>query len=474
MEPQLIVFLFIAAAITVFLFGRNSTKGAIEALKKSEAERSRHYVEGLTALREGEATIRDLKSQLANEQRLSIAKQTELEAVKKIEAERTRQYVEGRTSIRERDAMIRDLKSQLENEKQQFIEKAEELTTQAGEEIHALKDQYADLKAFSEGVLVDWKKQGILLPALRDWAGMVQSEYDKVITDTLESRRAWKAAEAVREAKAETRRLKNEASRLKLHLSLYEALAPWLDEYCNLSVEEILDGLKEEAEIKEFYRSGGDPVSLFVPRAEWEKLTEAERNQLALDRYWHGSRRKSAWTAGIQYERYIGFLYEADGYKVAYQGATQGVDDLGIDLICKRNDVTRIVQCKRLSVAKGLPVRENVIAQVFGAGHFYAMEAKNDSVIQIDLCTTYECSETARKFAKHLNVNLFERVPFEPYPSIKCNISQLTGERIYHLPFDQHYDSVIVGDMAGEFYAMTVAEAETAGFRRAFRWRGGA
>lgn len=474
MEPQLIVFLIIAAAIAVFLFGRNSTNGVIEAAKKSEAERTKQYGEARTAIRERDAMIRNLNSQLANEQRQSIAKQRELEAVKKSETERTKQYGETRTAIRERDAMIRDLNYQLANEKQQFIEKIQELTSQAGEKIQDLKDQYADLQAFSEAVLVDWKKQGILLPALREWGEMVQSEYDKVITKTLESRRAWKAAEAVRESKAEARRFRNEASRLKLQLSLYESLAPWLDEYCDLSVEEILDGLKEEEEIKELYKSGGDPVSLFVPRAEWEKLTESERNQLALDRYWHGSRRKSAWTAGIQYERYVGFLYEADGYEVAYQGATHGVDDLGIDLICKRKNVTRIVQCKRLSVAKERPVRENVIAQVFGAGHFYAMESKDESVIHIDLCTTYECSETARNFAKHLNVNLFERVPFEPYPCIKCNISQLTGERIYHLPFDQHYDSVVIGDMTGEFYAMTIAEAEGAGFRRAFRWRGGA
>ena len=35
---------------------------------------------------------------------------------------------------------------------------------------------------------------------------------------------------------------------------------------------------------------------------------------------------------------------------------------------------------------------------------------------------------------------------------------------------DQQYDTAIIEPHKGEFYAMTVAEAEKAGFRRAFRW----
>jgi hypothetical protein len=40
-----------------------------------------------------------------------------------------------------------------------------------------------------------------------------------------------------------------------------------------------------------------------------------------------------------------------------------------------------------------------------------------------------------------------------------------------HLPFDQQYDSTKIKNK-GEFYAVTVAEAEAAGFRRAFKWFG--
>ncbi len=60
----------------------------------------------------------------------------------------------------------------------------------------------------------------------------------------------------------------------------------------------------------------------------------------------------------------------------------------------------------------------------------------------------------------------------EDYPMIKCNINRNTGERIYHLPFDQQYDKCIINPAEGEFYAKTVKEAEENGFRRAMRWRG--
>lgn len=61
-------------------------------------------------------------------------------------------------------------------------------------------------------------------------------------------------------------------------------------------------------------------------------------------------------------------------------------------------------------------------------------------------------------------------MPLADYPRIKCNISR-GGERIYHLPFDQQYDTTVITPSTGELWAQTVAEAETAGFRRAWRWR---
>lgn len=52
-------------------------------------------------------------------------------------------------------------------------------------------------------------------------------------------------------------------------------------------------------------------------------------------------------------------------------------------------------------------------------------------------------------------------------------MSGRTREKIYHLPFDQQYDKVVIEPERGEFYADSVATAEARGFRRAFRYRGG-
>lgn len=336
------------------------------------------------------------------------------------------------------------------------------------------KRKFADVKDFAEKTLKDWEKQSATFPILRDWADRVRSHFDDLIVRglTQKPRPATAAAAQVKEARANAREYKKEAERLAALLAIYEAQAPWLSEYTDYTVEEILEGVKEEETLKEIYKNGEDPASYFLTKTEWNQLSTGERNQVALDRYWMGSRKKTAWTAGIQYERFVGYQYEIKGSKVQYHGALNGVDDLGIDLVCTNGSTVHVVQCKRLSPVKEIPVRENVIAQVYGAAKFYALEKGLMLDVIPVLVTTYECSEMARMFAKHLGVQLVEKLAFKPYPCIKCNVSQLNGEKIYHLPFDLQYDATQVGDMPGEFYAMTVAEAEVAGFRRAFRWRG--
>ncbi|MBO7296469.1 MAG: hypothetical protein J6V39_04335, partial [Clostridia bacterium] len=55
------------------------------------------------------------------------------------------------------------------------------------------------------------------------------------------------------------------------------------------------------------------------------------------------------------------------------------------------------------------------------------------------------------------------------YPLIRCNIGK-DGSKIYYMPFDLQYDTVVISPERGEFYADTVAEAESRGFRHAYRW----
>lgn len=53
--------------------------------------------------------------------------------------------------------------------------------------------------------------------------------------------------------------------------------------------------------------------------------------------------------------------------------------------------------------------------------------------------------------------------------TIKGNIAQDSGERIYHLPGDEFYDRTRISPARGERWFCTEAEARAAGWRRAMR-----
>lgn len=51
---------------------------------------------------------------------------------------------------------------------------------------------------------------------------------------------------------------------------------------------------------------------------------------------------------------------------------------------------------------------------------------------------------------------------------IKGNISYETGEKIYHLPGDEYYDSTVIDESAGERWFSSEEEAQAAGWRHAY------
>jgi hypothetical protein len=146
-------------------------------------------------------------------------------------------------------------------------------------------------------------------------------------------------------------------------------------------------------------------------------------------------------------------------------GIIKGFEDLGRDLIVKKNGKTCIIQCKNWSKEK--TIHEKHIFQLFGTVVLYNIEHPTENAKGIFISTT-KLSDTALQVAKELDIQVVQKDLGE-FPRIKCNINRPTGEKIYHLPFDQQYDSARIDKTQGEFYALTVAEAETNGFRRAFR-----
>ena len=182
-------------------------------------------------------------------------------------------------------------------------------------------------------------------------------------------------------------------------------------------------------------------------------------------------RPKSKWLIGKLYERYVGYLYEKDGWHVNYFGINERYEDLGRDLVCTKGKIIHVVQCKNWSQYR--TIYEKHIFQLFGSTFEFKQlqENKDYEVVPVFYCTN-ELSPIAREMSKVLGIQVHEHHNFDQnYPCIKCNISTGSNEKIYHLPFDQKYDDTKI-DRPGEMYCASVAKAEDAGFRRARKWYG--
>jgi len=268
----------------------------------------------------------------------------------------------------------------------------------------------------------------------------------------------------------EVNRIRREAIRDK---KIAEYLAEYYETICPFLLdlkEEVTDLKQEEEELLTEYTEEEleDEATKYLTKEEFRKLPSVERNQIALDRYW--KRPKSKWLIGRLYERYVGYLFEMDGYDVDYVGIFKGFEDLGRDLICKKGKEIIVIQCKNWSQFR--TIYEKHIFQFFGTVFQYKDENPNFKIKAIFYSTT-SLSDLARRFAKELGIQLEENHKFDKtYPSIKCNIARETDEKIYHLPFDQQYDTTKIEPKRKEFYCTTVKEAEEAGFRRAFRYKG--
>ncbi|MEZ5099398.1 MAG: restriction endonuclease [Thermoleophilia bacterium] len=272
------------------------------------------------------------------------------------------------------------------------------------------------------------------------------------------------AAEVVKEKGREMAGLRRRMKFAEYLTSLYEFHFPWLEEFRDLEAE--IDYAAATSINGDESRE--DPASRFLSKDEWAALTTAERNQLALERYLHS--RQTPWQIGRDYERYVGYLREQAGCTVTYHGIVKGFEDLGRDVLAERDGTIEVIQCKRWAQHK--VIHEKHIFQLFGTMVAAQIENPGKKVTGT-FTTTTALSDRAREFAHALEIHVEENFPLGDYPRIKCNIARRTGERIYHLPFDQQYDSTVVEPERGELYAATCADAEAAGFRRAWRWKGG-
>jgi len=278
-------------------------------------------------------------------------------------------------------------------------------------------------------------------------------------------RPALRASEIVKEQTKLRREAESKRKIAEYLVEYYESIAPFLIDL----KEEVEDISSEDNQIinSEYTeQEKSDAVSDYLKKEEYRKLSTQEKNQLALDRFW--KRKKSKWLIGRLYERYVGYIYEEKGYEVDYVGIYKGFEDLGRDLICEKDNEMIVIQCKNWSQFR--TIYEKHIFQFFGTVFQYKDE-NPDKKTKAIFYTSTNLSDLASRFAKELNIGLVENFKLnKDYASIKCNVSRSSGEKIYHLPFDQQYDKTKIEKNRNEFYCKTVKKAEEAGFRRAFRY----
>ena len=315
----------------------------------------------------------------------------------------------------------------------------------------------------TESGVKDDKKRRLWLSELFTEAEEILNELDARKLET-KSRPALKGAEEVRIKNKQLRELNQKYKLLEYELKTYHEYFPIIEETSEFILEDdSLFSSNNDNNVNEI-----DPVKRFLTKEEFNKLSPTEKSQKALDNYL--SRNHSKIEIGRMYERYIGYKYEMDGWTVKFTGIIDNFDDLGRDLICTKGNKIEIVQCKNWSSRK--EIREKHLYQLFGTYIQFKIKQSSNYKITPVFTHTTELSKTGKIVCKELGIREDKIAMSKDYPMIKCNINKSKKDKIYHLPFDQQYDKVLIGNNDGEFYAKTVKEAESKKFRRAFRYMG--
>jgi hypothetical protein len=201
-------------------------------------------------------------------------------------------------------------------------------------------------------------------------------------------------------------------------------------------------------------------IAIFIAVKLSDKNARAQKE---LDEYL--SKDFSTHEIGKFYERYVGHLYEKKGHGVLYNGALNGVFDMGRDLIVESDDEVLVVQTKCWARHKLIQAKD--IFQLFGTmTHFKLTAERAGRPVKAVFYSTSRFNSTAREVAKVLGVELKTEALNRRYPMVKCSVT-IEGEKLFYLPFDAVYDRVKVEPHKNEFFAKSVQEAVNKGFKRA-------
>ena len=284
------------------------------------------------------------------------------------------------------------LKRNIDQETSELIEKERKIE----QETYKLADERWKLKQEELIKQQEFKKQAEYLRTLRNefdasyihgrkWLAKYIAEADRSFDESIsltfrtKKRPAMKAADEIAAARTEKRKLKEQLKFLEYQIESYKEYFPFLEEYEEFILNEAIPYAPNGIDVKS--SETADPVLFYVPKIEYERLSPLERNQLALERYLNKSHSRSE--IGRIYERYLGYLYEQDGWTVEYFGIIEGYEDLGRDLICRKGNQVKIVQAKCWSSDK--QVHEKHIFQLFGTTQLYIINSHKNDLFNIEV-----------------------------------------------------------------------------------------
>ncbi|MDR2943441.1 MAG: restriction endonuclease [Treponema sp.] len=314
------------------------------------------------------------------------------------------------------------------------------------------------MKKIKESLVEKLHSYKWLAGMMADYLTIAESEYHTFLKSSTRANDLLRAIR-IKELTDKEKKVIKENKILRYELEYIKTLIPEVEDITEY--DETGSGIDEE----------GDYLSNFLPKEEYEKLSDTEKNERSLEFYLN--RKKTNWEIGRDFERYVGYTFEKKGYRVEYYGIEKKLNDLGRDLILQNDEQIVIVQCKYWSKYK--VIHEKHIAQLYGTLVKYKLDNPKNKKDVIGIFVTHtKISDEARRFADALEIGVVEELELGEYPLIKCNVNHDNygnTTKIYHLPMDLQYDIVKIRQKEGDFYAFTIAEAEKAGFRRAYRWR---
>lgn len=242
----------------------------------------------------------------------------------------------------------------------------------------------------------------------------------------------------------------------------------------NIVTEERLNAKK--ADIEKIIKDNSSLPSFGLKIEEYSKLIniiEKEHNDVVeqnlnlkqelIETAMNTSEYNDNWIVGRAYERYIGYLCECNGYIVTYNGAINGLSDLGRDLIAEKNNEILIIQCKLRSKSDNKKIFSNVVAQLYGTVEQYKLHNSSNKFIKGVIVTSVELDSTAKQFAKDLNIDFFENQKFmHRYPTIKCK----KKNKLYYTEYNSQYDYIQMSFKDGDQYVYTPKDARKLGYRK--------